>query len=242
MIELLLGKINKISNRLTDILTKVDVDTYGNGSGGKVFYGINANNVPTGYDQAYIGKDSYQIPLNQNNQYDSLYIDEDTLLYSLGDYRTIYVKNDLYLYGTLSISGSHSGAYSQTEYTPNTIERIRSAGEYDLLLKKPFFITGGSGNPVFGGNSNSSGGCVIVYYANLFDANGNTRGTNWGNTINVLGSPSGNSGGCLLIAARNIHIGNNGHINSCGGGADTTGTQTSNSGIYFTYRRDGTKA
>lgn len=241
MIELLLGKINKISNRLTDVSNMLNVDTYGNGSAGKVFYGLNHNHIPVGYDTVNAGKDKYYFALNVNNQYDSLYIDEGTTLASMGDYTSLYVKNDLHLNGTLSISGTHSGTYVTTAYTPITAERIRMAGEYSFLLQTPFFITGGSGNSIFGGNSNSSGGCVIVYYANLFDENGNSRGTNWGNTINVLGAPSGNSGGCLLIAARNVYIGPNGHINSCGGTYDTVGTIENTGGISFTYRRNGVK-
>ena len=120
---------------------------------------------------------------------------------------------------------------------PDSWAKCQMMGEGNFLLNTPFFITGGTGNPIFG-NSSRGGGCVVLYYTNLYDAAGVSRNGNFGGQIQVYGGGNAgdnSSGGCLLIAARNIYLGNNGRI-KCNGG---NGTSSANPGMTLIYHQPG---
>ena len=68
---------------------------------------------------------------------------------------------------------------------PDSWAKCQMMGEGNFLLNTPFFITGGTGNPIFG-NSSRGGGCVVLYYTNLYDAAGVSRNGNFGDKYRFM--------------------------------------------------------
>lgn len=238
MIEILLSKLNQIANKLSQVSAIASVDMYGDGSFGNVYYSYQpAGDPPIGYEKQYIGRQTYYLPIYAPAHYKNLYIDANTTLTQHSDYATILVKENLYLNGTIDLSNKHSGRYAASPVVPDSWAKCQMMGEGNFLLNTPFFITGGTGNPIFGNNSRG-GGCIVLYYTNLYDAAGVSRNGNFGGQIQVYGGGNAgdnSSGGCLLIAARNIYLGNNGRI-KCNGG---NGTSSANPGMTLIYHQPG---
>lgn len=233
MIEILFAKINKLKNILTKASESSSADVYGDGLLGNVFYGSASSDVPDGYNTVYKSANSYDLLYNAPCHYKNLYIDTNVTLKSMSDYITILVNDTLYLYGNISLSNSHAGKYEASQNIPTSYEQFVMYGESTPLINSNFFVTGGSGNSMFG-NATNGGGCLVVYYSKLLDYNGVDRGSNWGTSIKILGGSgaTGNSGGCLLIAARNVVLGPSGSLDVSGG--DNTNTQTK--GISLLYK------
>lgn len=240
MIEILLAKVNQLSNRLIKLSTATTSDLYGTGSLGNVFYGL-PGQAPDGvYDTVYNNASTYRPTLNGPLHYKNLTISQNVSLLSWSDYLTIMVQDTLTLRGTISVANTHSGNYVKTAATPTYLEQIKMYGESRFLVDSDFFITGGTGNPAFG-NSDKGGGCIAIYYDALKQDNENqTERDSWGTCLRYLGGSTSSaagtsSGGCVIIAARNIVIADTGHIDAYGG--DNSNTNTA--GIVLTYKLGG---
>lgn len=237
MIEVLIAKMNKVANRIVKISRAVRTDMYGDGSQGNVFYGTPGSEAPLMYETVYDNANFYRIPLNAPAHYKNLYIDEGTTLSTWGDYGTILVQDTLTLKGTISSANTHSGNYAASTNTPTVAYQLKMLGETTQLYTTNFFITGGTGNPAFGGGSVQGGGCLVVYYTGLEDKEGRDLGKNFGNCIQVNGG-SGNattSGGCLIIAARHIVLQDSSRLSVIGG----DGQNADRAGLALTYKMEG---
>ena len=237
MIEILLAKMNQITNRLIRISNAQTNDLYGDGAAGNVFYGTPASSPSTLYQTIFNDKSEYKFPLDTNAHYKNLYIDTGTTVKPWGDYCTILVQDKLTLAGSISVANTHSGAYSKTDIVPNVSYQLKMLGETTQLYNTNFFITGGTGNTLFGNGSACSGGCIVVYYTNLKNEFGIDLGSNWGNSIRLLGGTNNvkTSGGCLLIAARNVILHSTGVLSAEGG----NGESTANQGVQLLYKLEG---
>lgn len=237
MIEILLAKMNQITNRLVRISSAQQNDMYGDGAQGNVFYGTPESSPSTLYETTFTDKTEYKFPLNTSSHFKNLYIDVGTTVKPWGDYGTILVQDKLNLAGTLSVSNTHTGAASKSDIVPDVEYQLRMLGETTQLYNTNFLLTGGSGtnNKIFGNSSSCSGGCIVIYYTSLSNEFGVDLGENWGNSIKLLGggvSTVDSSGGCLLIAAKHVVLHSTGSISAEGGNA----ISTANKGISLIYK------
>lgn len=237
MIEILLAKMNQITNRLVRISNAQQNDMYGDGAQGNVFYGTPNSSPSTTYETQFIDKTDYKFPLNTSSHFKNLYIDTGATVKPWGDYGTILVQDKLTLAGTLSVSDSHTGAAAKSDIVPDVEYQLRMLGETTQLYNTNFLLTGGSGtnNSIFGNGSSCGGGCIVIYYTKLTNEFGVDLGENWGNSIRLLGgtdSSVDSSGGCLLIAAKNVILHSTGVISATGGNA----ISTANKGISLLYK------
>ena len=235
MIEILLAKMNQITNRLVKISNAQQNDMYGDGAQGNVYYGTPESSPSTAYETTFTNKTNYKFPLNTSSHFKNLYIDAGATVKPWGDFCTILVQDTLTIAGTLSVANTHTGNAVKSDIVPDVEYQLRMLGETTQLYNTNFILTGGSGSGVIGGGSSRSGGCIVIYYTTLTNAFGVDLGENWGNSIRILGgtdSSENSSGGCLIIAAKKVILHSTGIISATGGDA----ALTRNQGISMLYK------
>lgn len=243
MIEIIFSYVNRIKNRINNIVQEGAIDMYGSGELGNVYYGSPSDSLPTflTWDHVNRTQDYYYLPLTRNASFKNLYIDSGVYLASQREWTTITVKDTLYLRGALSASNTHSGAYFKTGVVPSFLPNLKAFGETNYLINEPFCITGGTNNPCFG-NSQFGGGFLALYYtsAKALASETDSVGADLpelNSYVNVKGGTlhdgtNHGCGGCLIIAARNVVIAPTGRIENYGNYGDTT----AGAGLFCPYK------
>lgn len=237
MIEFLFAKLMQVNNRLKKIRDAASNNLFGDGMLGNVYIGKTeqlTEEIMHDYKTDFVNETGVcTFPVIGTTNFKNLYIDTGSRLLFPGGITTIKVQETLTLKGMISVANTIPGACMKSSNCPSIRSIIELWSDQNVLTETEFFLTGGTGQTeIF--KETPSGGCVGVYYCNIYDLDGLNLGTNFNNCVVINGADSGNSGGSLMIAANKIILGPTAYLTAAGG--DGSNSSVAKKGLFLNHR------